>query len=340
MLCRLPSLAVLCVCVVTTAVALAQPAIRPLPGRGPGGPAAPAVAWNEAEYVFTAKLDSVQAGPVANSFPPIYNHTLTLTVDKSLRGPLKAAETVSGHHAARQTDVPTFPVEKMVIVAAKKSREGFSIQRIEEFDDAKLKKITAACLLPLGWTSVDDKVHSPWASLGKAAWAADTQLKGTLACSDTFRPALLCGPGLKLEAEVAPYKPADGAHPEWTNPDGNGEYKITVTNTTDKAITVPALLSRGEEILWNESLVILCQGKAYMCPGAKGVSGAITGTTIQPGKSVSTIVNTFALNGPDWPKGGYRIEFQFCLGELSQTKSFYYMSRHHDPIREAVKAKK
>ena len=36
-----------------------------------------------------------------------------------------------------------------------------------------------------------------------------------------------------------------------------------------------------------------------------------------------------------WPKGGYRIEFQFCLGEKSATKSFYYLSKHHDAIRDA-----
>lgn len=31
-----------------------------------------------------------------------------------------------------------------------------------------------------------------------------------------------------------------------------------------------------------------------------------------------------------------RIEFQFCLGEVSATHSFYYFSAHHDPIRMAV----
>ena len=43
---------------------------------------------------------------------------------------------------------------------------------------------------------------------------------------------------------------------KWTNPDGDGEYKITVTNTTDQPIEVPALLSDGDKILWKESLVI------------------------------------------------------------------------------------
>ena len=31
---------------------------------------------------------------------------------------------------------------------------------------------------------------------------------------------------------------------------------------------------------------------------------------------------------------GYRIEFQFCLGEKSQVKSLYYMSKHHDKLRQ------
>ena len=44
------------------------------------------------------------------------------------------------------------------------------------------------------------------------------------------------------------------------------------------------------------------------------------------------------LKGLEWPRGGYRIEFKFILGELAVTKSLYYMSRHHDKLREeAVK---
>ena len=60
---------------------------------------------------------------------------------------------------------------------------------------------------------------------------------------------------------------------EWTNPDGDGEYKLTLTNPSDKPVTVPALLTQDGKILWRESLVILCQDRAYACPGAKAVSG-------------------------------------------------------------------
>lgn len=121
---------------------------------------------------------------------------------------------------------------------------------------------------------------------------------------------------------------------KWTNPDGDGQYEVTVTNSSDRVVDVPALLSSGDHILWAESLVILCQDRAYACPGCKGVSGEVAATRLQPGQSVSTVVNALQLDGPEWPRGGYRIEFQFCLGEKSQTESFYYMSRHHDKIRE------
>jgi hypothetical protein len=49
------------------------------------------------------------------------------------------------------------------------------------------------------------------------------------------------------------------------------------------------------------------------------------------------VVNALRLQGPEWPQGGYRIEFQFCLGEKSKTQSFYYLSKHHDALREAAK---
>ena len=62
----------------------------------------------------------------------------------------------------------------------------------------------------------------------------------------------------------------------------------------------------------------------------------VEATKLEPGQSVSSTVNALALKGPEWPQGGYRIEFRFCLGEKSKTQSFYYMSRHHDKLRDAA----
>ena len=140
------------------------------------------------------------------------------------------------------------------------------------------------------------------------------------------------GAGLEFTVEPVPPK----VKLKYGNPDGDGEYQITVKNVTDKPVTVPALLFDGKRPLWNESLVIVCQKKVYTAPGARGVAGAVRATTLKPGESVSGVVNVLGLKGPEWPRGGYRIEFTFGLGERCVTKSFYYLSRHHDPIREKL----
>ena len=85
--------------------------------------------------------------------------------------------------------------------------------------------------------------------------------------------------------------------------------------------------------------MVICQGKARPAPGAKGLSAAPKGAVLKAGEEVSTTVNALLLKNIRWPRGGYRIEFQFCLGELSSTQSFYYMSRHHDKIRAAAAKK-
>ena len=314
----------------------AQPGRNRLPQVGLAAPEPEKkMPWNQAEYVFSAKLDSVDAGPVAQSFPPIYNHTLHFQIETVLRGELKAGDKIDGSHSARQHDAPAFPVGKTCLVAASRSRGHFRVDRIEAADDATLKQVTLQCRLPLGWKIRDGKPISPWASLGAKAWNSESGDNAELVCSKTGRPALLAGNGVSFQVEPVPPK----KEIKWTNPDGDGEYRVTVTNTTDQAVDVPALLSDGDKILWTESLVILCQDKAYVCPACKGVSSSAGLTRLEPGQSVSTVVNALQLDGPEWPRGGYRIEFQFCLGEKSVTRSFYYLSRHHDKIREQLEAK-
>ena len=70
--------------------------------------------------------------------------------------------------------------------------------------------------------------------------------------------------------------------------------------------------------------------------GSRGVAGKVASLVLKPKESASTVVNALALQGPDWPQGGYRIEFTFCLGQKAKTMSFYYMARHHDGLRAAL----
>ncbi len=291
--------------------------------------------WGGSQYVVIARLESAQAGPVGLSSPPVYTHRLTLVVEQVLRGPAKKGDTLVASHVARQLALPVFPVGKSCLVAGSSNRGTIEVKAIEEANQKNSAAAKQACSVPMGWTSGKDGIVSPWASLGKDAWP--TPATTGLRCAVTGRPALLTGGGVTLSVTHVP----PPVEVKWGNPDGDGEYTITVANTTDNAVEVPALLTDGKNILWDQSLVILCQNKVYLVPGSKAVTGQVKPARLEPKQSVSTTVNALKLNGPEWPKGGYRIEFQFCLGELSSTQSFYYLSKHHDAIRaKLMEAKK
>lgn len=313
-----------------------QPKPLPLPGRGPGrfpGQQKPQpVKWGEKQIVLTATIAGIKQGPTATSFPPIYNHSLTLKIGDVLRGGLKKGAMVQVHHSARQVKRPEFP-KGQVVVALSNSRGSFRVDGLEAADAKKLAAVKLACELPLGWSVVEGKVTSPWAAQKERAWPAAQRIDAKHLCSVTGRPVLMAGAAAVFK--VAKVPPAKAI--KWTNPDGDGEYKITVFNPTKEAITIPALRTNGKRILWKESLVILCQGTTYPVPGSVGLLTETKPVTLKPGQTISTVVQALALEGPRWPRGGYRIEFQFCLGEKSSSQSFYYMSRHHDVVRQALK---
>lgn len=319
-----------------------QPGVRPLPGRLPGvlpgrfpgrGPVKPqAVNWAEKQIVVTGTVANIKQGPTSRSLPPIFNHTLTLDIDGVLRGDIKPGANLTANHSARQVQKPVYPKGK-VIVAISKVRGSLRIEAVEAVDAKKLASIKLACELPMGWKNVNGKLTSPWAAQKKRAWPKAQETDAKYMCSVTGRPALLAGGVVNYTVEKVPPTKAI----KWTNPDGDGQYKISITNPSAKPVTVAALRQAGKRILWKESLVIMCQGKSYTVPGSIGLLRPTEAVTLKPGQSISTTVNALALVGPSWPKGGYRIEFQFCLGERSSKQSFYYMSRHHDAIRAASK---
>ena len=259
-------------------------------------------AFNKAEQLLVADLTKVQWGPVAMSYPPIYTAQLTLTVVESLRGPRKKGETFQAAYSKRQMQRPDLANGRYVVRLAK-SRGTVRMEGLHEATDATLKVARAAASKPIGWKPGDGDV-------------------------------LLAGKGITMAVEHAP--PAKAI--KWTNPDGDGEYKITVTNTTDQDKPVGALLNDGKQILWAESIRVMCQNKTQPLPRARPKLPPTRPTVLKAGQSVSTVVNILPLKDLQWPRGGYRIEFKFILGELAVTKSLYYMSRHHDKLREeAVK---
>ena len=287
-----------------------------------------------APRLFAGELTAVQAGPVARSMPPIHSFTLTFDVAEVFRGDFAYGQSLTVHLQARQVEPPSFTVgETYLVVADWDKRIGKFVGSWTKAADDKLliDARQAGRFMPIGWRVEDKRAVSPWAVMGRSAWPANLINHSHYACAVTERGPRLVGKGITLTCEPVP--PAKAV--KWSNPDGDGEFTITVTNTNGVAVDVPALISDEDEILWNESLVVLCQGTARPAPLAKGVSSLPRQTRLEPGQSVSTVVNALRLKDVEWPRGGYRVEFTFCLGELATTQSFYYKSDHHDPIREA-----
>jgi len=291
--------------------------------------------YGSQDAVFTGTLDTIQRGPVARSLPPIYNTRLMVTVDKVFRGDVKEGEQITLGHTARQMKQPEFPEGKKVLIGAKRDRRQLMVNAIEIASDAVVTRARESLNVPLGWQVGKNGLESPWAELGPTFWPAALGAAAKHKCVVSGRPALFAG-GVTFEVEKVP--PAKEI--KWTNPDGDGAYAITVSNPGDKPVKVPALLSAGDKILWESSVFIRCQNKNYPLPGMAPVPANATPTTLKPGQSVSHEVHALALNGPTWPRGGSRVAFQFCLGEKSSTQSFYYLSRHHDGIRDAQQKKK
>jgi hypothetical protein len=290
--------------------------------------------WNKGDVLIVAELTAAKDGPSLPTNPPQYNTVLSLKVKESLRGGLKKDDAATGHLRTKGKK-PNLAQGKKHLVSMTNDRGGYRVESIEELTDANLKDAQAVALLPRGWSVEGKQFVSPWAALGKKAWPEGLEGKSGIRCGKTGRPALLVGDGVKFTVEkVAPVKEI-----QFRNPDGDGEYKITIENPTKKAVTIPALFTDGKKVLWDESVLIVCQGKTYVAPGAAGLPKTAKPVVLEAGESISGTVNALKLTGPEWPRGGYRIEFLFCLGEKSSNQSFYYYSKHHDAIRAALAPK-
>ena len=114
----------------------ARPLPGRLPGRFPGQPAKPQpVQWGEKQIVAIATITDIKQGPTARSFPPIYNHTLTMKIEGVLRGNLKAGSDLTANHSARQQQKPVYPKGK-VIIALSNVRGSLRVEA--GFDSARL----------------------------------------------------------------------------------------------------------------------------------------------------------------------------------------------------------
>lgn len=316
----------LAVCV--TAVALVAADTPPATTQAGGSPkdAELFAKFAQSPLLLTGKIKSAKLGPVGMSEPPVYSVTLVLESVAMLRGIDPKATQFSFN--VRQANAPTFDEGGTAVVAAMVLDGRVIASTIVPATDANLADARLAASLPIGWTIENGKPLSPWAQAGGKAWTGDAKPAGQV-CSKTQRPALMAGPGVTLSVEkVIPEK----VH-EFKNPFGDGEFTVTVANTTDKDIEVPALLTDGKEILWADSLVIVDgRGRSHVLPGA-GKAEIYRPAKLKAGEKVSGKINTLQLKDVNWPNGGSRVNFTFGLGEMGATDFFYYLTNYHGPLR-------
>jgi len=301
--------------------------IAPIAPGGPAQPAAPAgnlfTAFNQAELLFTGKVANVVLGPVGLSEPPLHSMKITFEDVKSLRGPAPANPTFN--YSVRGPQAPQFAKGEAMLVAASAQRIG-TIVPAKEADVALARK---AISVPIGWTLENDKPVSPWAKLGDKAKLPG--VKGEVVCSKSGRPALLAG-GVEFKVEkIVPAKVQ-----QFKNPFGDGEFKVTVSNPGKEAVEVPALLTDGKDIFWADSVLIVQGNQTHILPTAGSLKNNMGPVKLAPGASVAGTINTLQLKDVSWPRGGSRVMFQFCLGELSASDFFYYSSDFHDRMRNIV----
>ena len=211
--------------------------------------------WGDCPLVLACELTAVQQGATARSTPPVYNSTLTFTVCELLRGDdFSAGAQLVVSHSARQVEPPVYPAigALCLLGASKRAARGKTVPqaeclRLEDYMDAVL-----GCSLPFGWSTDGGDVRSPWANLGTAAWppaegSSILAAAGAPVCSVTGRPVLVCGDGsLQFSGAMVPPASAEnsavvsrgnkpkgkwpGGWHEWTNPDGDGDIRLTLTN--------------------------------------------------------------------------------------------------------------
>jgi len=306
---------------------------------------------NQGEVVIVATVTKTEMLMATMSMPPRYGMQFNVAEDAQvLRGNIEGdIEDIAFHYMTLdRATLPKAGDELILSIRPAQQLGGkrYSVTGLYPSDEKTLKLARQAAALPVGWfVNQKEETVSPWARFGETypAYLFTNAIRDKMkrpTCVKTGRPALAMPEGVTLTVEqIVP----DNAK-QYINTYGDGKFKITLKNTTDEKVSIPALLAVKDNpgmMLLDESLVILHQGKPVFRPQAKWFSTAMqrmrlssppAPVEIEPGKSFSFEFNTLELEGVDWPRGGSRVQFTFALGDVAQTNFFYYFSRHHDKL--------
>ena len=302
---------------------------------------------------FLGTITDVLPGISTRSMPPINHYKLRFQHIRSLRGSVSAQE-FSYHqrgggftHRHRNSDdseassseehvkEPTAGVTYLACLS-----DDQHINTLVELDQNTVEQLVQSSKMPLGWNRQDNgRYESAWqhSHAKHIKWHENPCFAQHEKCAKTGRPLLITSDEISVSCE-----PVHAAQTkEYQNPDGDGVFKLTVTNNSNRPIEIPALLRdrRSKKVLWEESVFVITDAGNHFFPG-HGQARDVEATLLEPHESISTKLDTLTLHGLSWPQGGWRLNLRFCLGDQATEGNYYYFTDHHESIRKKAEKKK
>jgi len=268
-----------------------------------------------APVVARAKVREVGMVVASRSLPPTYQARLALDVLGTIEG--QAPKSVSTTYSTRDED--SIPAKgATVAIGLRLVGERWRITSLCTIvDDEDLDAVREVASRPVGLTKTDGRwgLTSPDGDFVVIEGAGENVPAGV---SFTAEPI--------LPAKIRRYR----------NPFGDGEFKITLSNTTDAPVTLPMLRQHegAEAPAWDEALVFITGGNSQLIGQERDGESDRTSepVTLAPGESISTRVNLLRLRDVNWPGGG-RVGTTIGLADRASYAMFYYHARHHGPMR-------
>ncbi|MGC4119146.1 MAG: hypothetical protein QM765_32180 [Myxococcales bacterium] len=253
-----------------------------------------------ADNVVVGVLTASKITGVAEVVPPVYGHHATLAVERILVGQQGVPGSLEIGFESREHKTPLPTNQKML----------FALRRLQEdLDHGGLR----------------------FAVLGMAPWSEENEK----AVAGPLAPE-----GLRFA--VTPFPPVR----DWVSERFSGLVQLTLENVGAKAVAVPGLNSNGKQVDWAQALQVRTLNTPYLdqpllekvllAPKSDAVKGKVEPLTLEPGASVSHVVDVFALGIVDLLGGGH-YDYAFAIGGLRSTVHFYlYSSLEPQPTKAAA----
>tara|TARA_B110000908_G_C10241693_1_gene446467 strand:- start:411 stop:1397 length:987 start_codon:yes stop_codon:yes gene_type:complete len=179
-----------------------------------------------------------------------------------------------------------------------KSKSGYKPGKMFPGTAEALQQAKTAAKLPIGWSVKNNgSITSPWAAV-KEKYIGKSTVENK--CSGSDRPAFLADARLKMVVDRVMKLKEEGM--------SSLVYKVTIINESDEPITLDALRTSDDKILWKESLLFINHDKAWLPRGFTGFTENSKSAVIPAKGEISTEVS-------------YTAQFEMfttvCLGNLS-----------------------